>query len=231
MKKIIALALILGLLCGCTEVTKTMQNMGIPTEDIPFNITDHFGDLSHVEMSTLEWGAGGALGGYAFAKLSKGDAKTHVLAGAAIGALAGNWYAQRQLARSEELKKIEDNLDAQIQYAQKANEDAETYIKELRAEIKNTQAKIKEAQHKKEKNLIKQSQLEEEQESLNQVIRTAQENEIIMEAQVKEIRAYRAKQANASAEYQSQMDKEIEQLELKLETAKEITRELASLKY
>ena len=223
MKKILAALFVLTYLCGCTHV-------GTKVGDFITKVND---SLTHVEKATIQGGAGGALGGFVVAKLSGRDSREtaiYTLTGAAIGGLAANWYAKRQLERSEELQKKESDLDSQIEYAKLANADAEEYNKNLKIQIDKTKNHIKDIESQKKQKKITQLQLQKERNDLENTIKTAQENEIIMEAQVREIKQYRAKHKNRSEQELAEMDKEIATLEKKLVVAKARTNELAALK-
>jgi len=232
MKKLLIVAMILPSLCGCTEMVPPSWQETLNNLD-PTRTSDSSGDSSHVGTATVEGGAAGGLAGFALAKLTGSDSKetvVYTLSGAAIGGLASNWYAKRQLEASKKLQEEEDDLDAQIEYAKYAVDDAQEYNKNLKIQIDQTRDHIKKVQLQMKEKEITQAKLEEENLKLEEIIKTAEENEMIMSAQVEEIKAYRAEQGNGSGQNLAEMDEKIAKLEQSLIVAKERTRELASMK-
>lgn len=214
MRKIIAVSLVVIMLMGCVEASQLTKKI--------------FPGMSRENRAATEGGAlGAAIGALAGQIIGKNTKSTVIgsLIGLTIGAITAHWYAKQALARQEELKGKENDLNARIQYAQNINSDAEKYNKNLEDQIKGTKSEIAKLRTKIKKNQITQKQLEKERKKIAKKVDTAKDNEELMALQLDELKEFRAEN-NAQSK---KLDAQIAQLEKNLAKVKENTIELASL--
>ena len=223
MKRIVAMLLIAFLLIGCAEIQTTIEKAKI----IYIDYTSAIG-LTDVQRATLEGGVTlGVLGAIAGSLIGK-DSKSALIGagtGLVIGSLGANWYAKKVAARTKELKKQDKDLDTRIQYARNVNSDAESYITNLKKQLEESKKKIEDMRIKQKHNQITEKELKEERTILASKIKVAKDNEVLLKAQLDELKKYRQDQHIES----EQLNKEIASLEKELAEVEELTLKLASI--
>jgi hypothetical protein len=232
MKKVIAVLLVAFLLAGCAEFNESIKPLlPKPIADAFTEFAELYTGLTNEQKATLEGGATlGAIGAVAGQLIGKDTESTvaGAAAGLVIGSLAANWYAKRTQARIDDLEKQGDDLDARIEYARGVNSDAEEYIDNLKKQLEETKSKVEELRNKHERNEITEKELETERVKIANQVKLAQDNKLLLKAQLDELKKYRKTKLEDNDIRTKQLDEEIAKLETDLKVVEEHTIKLAS---
>jgi len=205
MKRLIAVAVVVLLVAGCATQDQQAQTEG-----------------------TAIGALGGALLGAAIGGLASGNARGAAI-GAGIGALtggvAGFVYAHSIVKRREELAGKENDLDAQIKFAQGVNQDTEEYNRKLASDIKAYQSEVDRLVEQTKKQKTQNDELMAKKQELDKKFTTAKNDLASAEEQLQELKNFKSQQTKSSKE----LDVEIKKLEGNLAQLKSNTNALAAL--
>jgi ABC-type phosphate transport system auxiliary subunit len=178
--------------------------------------------------SSLECGAGGALGGYALCKLLGGDDKkclaAAVLTGVAGGAICYTYAANLQ-KRQQELAGKENDLDARLRYVRGLNEDTEKLNRQLSQHVAEVTKHTEEVRAKIARKEITQQQLAKEEEALANEKKAANEQLKLAQEQLADMKRFRDQQRGRNT---ADLDIQIAKLEGLLAQTRKETSALAS---
>jgi hypothetical protein len=203
MKRTVALVIIVALLAGCATTEQQTRTEGTAA------------------------GAGiGALIGAGIGALAGGGKGAAIGAGvgAVVGGVAGYSYANSIVKRRQLLQGKENDLDARISYAQAVNKDTQDYNARLEQQVAATRDKIDDLEAKVRRNEISQSALKREKNSLSKELSEARDNQALIQKELADLNEFRS-----NHEQSSQLDAEIDRLEMSLSRVKKNTNALAAL--
>lgn len=173
----------------------------------------------------------GAIGGAIAGKVigNKKGAAIGAATGAVIGGAAGYVYGNRMAQHYQELQGKENDLDAQINFARKVNQDTETYNQKLRQDIASTQQEVNALTAQAKRQQITQQQLQEKRQQLKARVNDTQQQLSATQKETQkaynELIAFRSRQPQKSAE----LDAQISKLKVNLAQLKSNERPLETL--
>ncbi len=204
MKNMIALSLLFILILGCAN-----QNQQARTEG--------------TAGGAVVGGLLGGLLGYAAGK-QKG-----ALAGAALGSILGGSigyaYADNIANRHRELAGHENDLDAQIKFAEGVNHDTQQYNQRLKSDIANLTPEVNNLVAQAQQERITQQQLNAKKRSIERKVEETKTALAAAEKQYRNLKDFQNRTPNKS----DKLDAEIAKLESNLAELKQNTNAIASL--
>lgn len=146
-------------------------------------------------------------------------------AGALLGGVAGYSYAQDIQSHRNALAGRENDLDAQLDFAQRVNKTTETANRRLAEEIKESTDEVNALAAKTQRHEATQRDLEAQREELSKKVKAAEDQHALAAQQLDELKQFRSRHPQGSPE----LDAQIAKLETTLQEVKTNTTKLASL--
>lgn len=183
------------------------------------------------QQATTEGTAGGAvlgaLLGAGVGALAGGGRGAAIGAGAGafLGGIAGYSYAQNIQSRRNALAGQENNLNAQLRFAEGVNQDTQEANRLLAQEIRASEDKVNALAVKTQQHQATQRELESQRQDLAKKVKAAEDQHALAARQLDELNQFRSRQPQGSPE----LDAQIAKLETQLQELKHNTTTLASL--
>ncbi|MGH8588909.1 MAG: YMGG-like glycine zipper-containing protein [Gammaproteobacteria bacterium] len=183
------------------------------------------------QQATTEGTAGGAgigalIGAAVGAAVGGGEgAAIGAGAGALLGGVAGYSYAQNVQSRRNALAGRENDLDAQLRFAEGVNQDTQEANRRLAQEIRNSEDKVNALAARTQQHQATQRELESQRQELSKKVKAAEDQHALAAQQLDDLKQFRSRHPQDSPE----LDAQIAKLETTLQEVKTNTTKLASL--
>jgi chromosome segregation ATPase len=167
----------------------------------------------------------GAIAGGLIGSMIGDDAKSAAIGagiGAIIGGAIGRSYAQSIASRRQALRGREDDLDAQLAFAQGVNEDTKKYNQQLERRVAQIESEVSSLNRQVRSNQITRQELYRQRGLLDEEVKEANRQLALAEEQRSEMVAFQRQQSS------DELDAEIAEYERHLRELKGSVNALAS---